>query len=136
MKNRDQLIRASALIAIVAGWAWVVKFAIIAGRDAGFEPLEGGVYMIGLLAPIAGTFAFAALRGWSLPLAVPAALGALVATVAVGAIIQAGFNSVYTGTNLAGTEEVGILVTGVVWILAGLALKARSPRPRTAPSAS
>ena len=136
MRTRDQLIRVGATIAIVAGWAWIAKFAVITTRDAGFEPVESVAYLIGLLGPIAGATAYVALRGWKLALAVPIALGAMVATVAVGAAIQALFASIYGGQNLGGTEEVGILVTGVAWVGAGLALKARSPEAGAAQYAS
>jgi len=134
MLTRDQVIRIGATIAFAAGWAWIAKFAIVTVRDAGFEPLESIVYLLGLLAPIAGATAYAALRGWRLVLAIPLAMGALVATVAAGAIVQELFVSVYSGANLGGTEEVGLLVTGAAWVVAGLALRARGPEARAEPS--
>ena len=60
--------------------------------------------------------------------------GLITATVALGVGIQALVGLVYTGHNLGGTEEVGILVTGALWVTAGLALKARCPEePSAAP---
>lgn len=135
MSKRDQAVRLGALAAMVGGWAWVVKFAVIAARDTGFEPLEGVAYMLGLLGPIGGVVAYLALTGRRLAFAALLAPAAIVATVALGAVIQELVNSVYTGGNLAGTTEIGILLTGVLWLLAGLTLRARRLDPVHAPLA-
>ena len=134
--TRDRVLHTTALIAAAGGAAWLVKFALILATSG--ETTSGGpvavFYFLGVLLLMVGaaTVTLRLVPPASRVLTVIAALAAPVVAFASFVVLESIAKAVVGD---AGAEwlndEVGILLTGLVWLAAG-ALLAQRPANRPA----
>ena len=126
------LTRIAQFAAGLGGLLWTVKALVITLRDGSFEPLEGFVFVGGLLGITIGAVLFAVafgrrFRGLT---RVAATVGGIVTLVfASGVLMSVGVSivgGVASGDNLGLEEEGGVLLTGLAWLTFAL-LAAREP---------
>jgi hypothetical protein len=130
------LTRTAQLAAGLGGLLWTVKAIVITARDGSFDPLEGFVFIGGLLAIVLGAVLFAVLfaRRYRGIARVAATAGGAVALVLATSVLMAigvtVVGGIAPGDNLGLEEEGGILVVGLAW-LAVTVVASRTPTRAT-----
>jgi len=121
------LTRSAHTAAGLGGLLWTVKALVITARDGSFEPLEGFVFVGGLLALTTAAVLYALclsrrFRGLARVAAtVGGALGLVAATLVAEAIGLLVIGGLASGDNIGLEQEGGILLAGVAWMTIAVA---------------
>lgn len=118
----SSLTRLAPIVAGLGGTLWTVKAVVITVNDGSFDPVEGGVFIGGLLALLVASIVVAltltaSRRGLARAAMTAGAAIALVAgTLLLTSVGQALVGAVAPGDNLGLEEEGGILLAGLAWL--------------------
>jgi hypothetical protein len=131
------LSRSTIIVAALGGLCWTVKAAVITATDGGFAPVEGMLFVGGLvLLTVAAVLVARDLvrtRGATGALMVAGVAAALVlATTLVMERVQPLIRGLASGGNLGLEQEGGVLVAGVLWLAVAVAAARRSAAPASA----
>lgn len=120
-----------ALLAAAAGTAWTVKALAITAADASVQPVEGVLFLGGLVAILTAAALFGVHLAGRRHVAVRVAAGlvgaaaGLVVTFAIEGLGKRLVAGAASGSNQGLEVEGGILLAGLVWLAAGLLARRR-----------